>query len=45
MAAIECKNVGIRYKTGDLKAIGLKEFIIKKETNKEIKQSLFIANN
>ena len=32
MIAIECKNVSIRYKTGDLKAIGLKEYIIKKLT-------------
>ena len=31
---IECKNVSIRYKTGDLKAIGLKDFIIKKLTGK-----------
>ena len=33
MAVIECKNVSIRYITGDLKSIGLKEFILKKLTN------------
>ncbi|WP_196810179.1 ABC transporter ATP-binding protein [Butyrivibrio sp. WCD3002] len=32
MITVECKNVGIRYKTGDLKSIGLKEFVIKKIT-------------
>lgn len=30
MAVIECKNVSIRYKTGDLKAIGLKEYVVRK---------------
>lgn len=30
MAAIECNNVSIRYITGDLKAIGLKEFVVRK---------------
>lgn len=33
MAAIECNNVSIRYITGDLKSIGLKEFIVRKLTN------------
>ncbi len=32
MAVIECKNVSIRYKTGDLKAIGLKDYITRKLT-------------
>ena len=32
MAVIECKNVSIRYKTGDLKAIGLKEYVVRKLT-------------
>lgn len=32
MAAIECKDVSIRYITGDLKAIGLKEYITRKLT-------------
>lgn len=32
MPVVECKNVSIRYKTGDLKAIGLKEYIIRKLT-------------
>ncbi len=30
MAVIECKNVSIRYKTGDMKSIGLKEYFIRK---------------
>lgn len=30
MAVIECKNVSIRYKTGDLKSIGLKDYVISK---------------
>lgn len=34
MAVIECKNVSIRYKTGDLKSIGLKDFVIGKLTGK-----------
>lgn len=32
MAVIECKNAGIRYITGDLKSIGLKDFVVKKLT-------------
>ncbi len=31
---IECKDVSIRYITGDLKAIGLKEFVMRKITGK-----------
>lgn len=34
MSVIECKNVSIRYITGDLKAIGLKEFIVRKMTGR-----------
>ncbi|MBR5544242.1 MAG: ABC transporter ATP-binding protein, partial [Clostridia bacterium] len=34
MAVIECKNVSIRYKTGDLKSIGLKDYVIGKLTGK-----------
>lgn len=30
MAVIECNNVSIRYKTGDIKAIGLKEYVMRK---------------
>lgn len=30
MAVIECKNVSIRYITGDFKSIGLKEYILRK---------------
>ena len=32
MPVLECKNVSIRYKTGDLQDIGLKDFVIKKLT-------------
>ena len=32
MAAIECRDVSIRYKKGDLQQIGLKDYIIKKLT-------------
>ncbi len=34
MAVVECKNVSIRYKTGDLKAIGLKDYVLQKLTGK-----------
>lgn len=34
MAVVECKNVSIRYKTGDLKSIGLKDFVIRKISGK-----------
>ena len=30
MAAIECKNVSIRYITGDFKSIGLKEYVVRR---------------
>lgn len=30
MSVIECKDVSIRYKTGDIKAIGLKDYVVKK---------------
>ena len=33
MAVIECNNVSIRYKTGDLQSIGLKDYVIKKLTH------------
>ncbi|MBO4604533.1 MAG: ABC transporter ATP-binding protein [Clostridiales bacterium] len=32
--SIECKNVSIKYVTGDLKAIGLKEYIVRHLTGK-----------
>ena len=32
MSVIECNDVSIRYITGDLKAIGLKEFVVRKLT-------------
>ena len=32
MSVIDCNNVSIRYITGDLKAIGLKEYIVRKLT-------------
>ena len=34
MATVECKNVSIRYITGDLKSIGLKEYIMRRATGK-----------
>ncbi len=43
MPTIECKNVSVRYITGDLKSIGLKEFVVKKITgNYHVKE--FWAN-
>ena len=42
---IEVKNVSIRYITGDLRNIGLKEFIIKKLTHKYHVQSFMAVNN
>ena len=33
MSVIECNNVSIKYITGDLKAIGLKEYVVRKLTN------------
>lgn len=33
MAVVECKNVSIRYITGDFKAIGLKEYVMRKLTH------------
>ena len=33
MSKIECNDVSIRYITGDLKAIGLKEYVMRKLTN------------
>ncbi len=32
MSVIDCKNVSIRYITGDIKSIGLKEYVMKKLT-------------
>ena len=34
MAVIECKDVGIRYKTGNFRGIGLKEYIMKRATSR-----------
>ncbi len=34
MAVVECKNVSIRYKTGDIQSIGLKDYVIAKLTGK-----------
>lgn len=33
MAAVECKNVSIRYITGDFRSIGLKEYVIRHLTH------------
>lgn len=39
MAVLECNNVSIRYITGDFKAIGLKEYVMRKLTNNyEVKE-------
>lgn len=32
MITVQCENVSIRYKTGDLKSIGLKEYVMKRLT-------------
>ena len=32
MTVVTCKNVSIRYITGDLKSIGLKEYVVRKLT-------------
>lgn len=42
---IEVKNVSIRYVTGDLRNIGLKEFIMKKLTGKYHVQSFMAVDN
>ena len=34
MAVIDCKNVSIRYKTGDIKSLGLKDYVIRKLSGK-----------
>ncbi len=34
MAVVTCKNVSIRYKTGDLQNIGLKDYVIRKLTGR-----------
>lgn len=34
MSVVECKNVSIRYKTGDIQSIGLKDYVIGKLTRK-----------
>lgn len=43
MAVIECKDVSIRYKVGDIKAIGLKEYVIRKITG-DLKVTEFWAD-
>lgn len=44
MAIIEAKNVSIRYITGDLKSIGLKEYVIK-HLNGTYEATEFLANH
>lgn len=34
MTVLECKNVSIRYKTGDLQSIGLKDYVVRKLSGK-----------
>ena len=41
MSVIDCQNVSIRYITGDLKAIGLKEYIVRKMTGTYHVQEFF----
>ena len=43
MSVLECKNVSIRYKTGDLKSIGLKDYVLRKLTG-EYKVTEFWAD-
>ena len=39
MAAIECKNVSVRYITGDFKSIGLKEYVVRRlKANYHVKE-------
>ena len=39
MAVVECKNVSIRYITGDFRSIGLKEYVMRKLThNSHVKE-------
>lgn len=45
MAVIEVKNVSVRYITGDIRNIGLKEFIMKKLTGKYQVQSFMALDN
>lgn len=42
---IEAKNVSVRYITGDLRNIGLKEFVLKKLTGKYEIQEFLAVNN
>ncbi len=42
---IEAKNVSVRYITGDLRNIGLKEFVMKKLTRKYNVRSFLAVNN
>ena len=45
MPVIECNNVSIRYKTGDLKAIGLKEYLIRRLTHNYHVQEFWADRN
>lgn len=45
MAVIECNNVSIRYKTGDLKAIGLKDYVMRKLTGNYHVQEFWADKN
>ena len=45
MTVVECKNVSIRYKTGDLKSIGLKDYVIQKLSGKYKVQEFWADKN
>ena len=45
MAVIECNDVSIRYKIGDIKAIGLKEYVMRKLTGNFKEQEFWADRN
>ena len=45
MTVLECKNVSIRYKTGDLQSIGLKEYDIQKLRGKYKVEEIWADKN
>lgn len=45
MTVLECKNVSIRYKTGDLQSIGLKDYVIQKLRGKYKVQEFWADKN
>lgn len=45
MAIIECKDVSIRYKVGDIKAIGLKEYALRRLTGEFVVSEFWADRN